>query len=74
MTRQSMALSDAAAPVVICAVPSEGEALLSAKTCAAVAGVNESTWWAWVAEPGAYVVHAAASSRDLRLSTTVVLD
>jgi len=29
---------------------------------------------AWVAEPGDYVIHAAASSRDLRQATTVKLD
>ena len=28
---------------------------------------------AWVAEPGRYVVHAAANSRDLRVQTTVTL-
>jgi beta-glucosidase len=28
---------------------------------------------AWITEPGRYVVHAAASSRDLRLNTTVTL-
>lgn len=58
----------------VVALPAEGEALLTAKTCAAVLEISESTWWAWVAEPDFPIQPVRRGERWTRFRLSEVRD
>ena len=66
------ALQAATMPLV--SLPAEGEALLPARVCAGAAGVSESTWWAWVAEPGFPVQPVRRGERFTRFKLSEMRD